>query len=347
MSAAAHIHSIATAVPEHRITQDEVVSRMSQRMPGGMPAKIEQVYAGAGIATRHIARPADAYMAPAHWPERNAIYLEEAEKLMARLAADALAEAEMTADMVDIIVCVSSTGIATPSIPTQMLKNHGFRDDIETVPLFGYGCAGGILGLQVARDLACARPDTIILLLCVELCSLAFRMGDFSKKGLVSTALFADGGSAMVISANGYGPRIGASVQKTWPDTRDMMGWDIDEAGLGLILARDIPSFVTREFAPIIDDFLDREGLERTGLRQPACHPGGRKVIEALERYFDHLDTGLCATRKVLNDYGNMSSPTVHFILKQLLESEPGEDRPLLMTALGPGFTGAIGLIHP
>ncbi|MEM1133036.1 MAG: type III polyketide synthase [Pseudomonadota bacterium] len=346
MTACAHIHSIATAVPEYPISQNEVVTRLSERMPGGMPAKLAGVYASAGIDNRHIAQPADAYMEPAQWPERNAIYLEEAERLIARLAEDALAVSGHNADKVDIIVCVSSTGIATPSIPTQMLKSQGFREDVETVPLFGYGCAGGVLGLQVARDLACARPDATILLFCVELCSLTFRMGDFSKKGIVSTALFADGGSAMVISAKDDGPRIGASAQKTWPNTRDMMGWDIDEAGLDLILARDIPSFVTREFAPVMDRFLEREGLNKAALRQPACHPGGRKVIEALERYFDHLDDGLPATRQVLRDYGNMSSPTVHFVLKQLLESE-SDDRPILLTALGPGFTGAVGLVHP
>lgn len=312
-----------------------------------MPRKLAGVYASAGIDNRHIAQSADSYMAPAEWPARNAVYLAEAQRLMARLAQDALDQSGHEADAVDIIVCVSSTGIATPSIPTQMLAAQGFRHDVETVPLFGYGCAGGILGMQVARDLACARPNAVILLICVELCSLAFRMGDFSKKGIVSTALFADGGSAMIISATGDGPRIGASAQKTWPDTREMMGWDIDQAGLGLILARDIPSFVTKEFVPIMAAFLEREGLDRAALRQPACHPGGRKVIEALEHYFDHLEDGLPATRNTLRHYGNMSSPTVHFVLKELLEADISDHRPLLLTALGPGFTGAVGLIHP
>lgn len=343
----AHIHAIATAVPSHQISQDEVVSRLAEQMPGGMPAKLAGVYASAGIDKRHIAQPADAYMAPAQWPERNAVYLEEAEQLMSRLATDVLSQSGHAADDVNIIVCVSSTGIATPSIPSQMLAKHGFCSDVETVPLFGYGCAGGVLGLQVARDLAVARPQAVIMLLCVELCSLAFRMGDFTKKGIVSTALFADGGSAMVISAAGDGPHIGATAQKTWPDTRAMMGWDIDEAGLGLILARDIPSFVTKEFSPVMDAFLQSQGLDKSALRQPACHPGGRKVIEALERYFDHLDNGLPATRSILRGYGNMSSPTVHFVMKDLLETGGHDDRPLLLTALGPGFTGALGLIYP
>lgn len=341
----AHIISLVTATPDHSISQQEVINRIGQSMGGEMPRHLQSIYNNSGIDTRYLAQPADDYMAPAKWPQRNATYLEKADILIRDLSAQALAKAAMSAADIDIIICVSSTGVATPSLPTQILHKSGFAASTQIIPLFGYGCAGGVLGMQVARDMAIARPSANILLLCVELCSLAFRMGDNSKKGIVSTALFADGGSAMVISATGKGPHIGDIAQKTWPDTRNMMGWDIDEAGLGLILARDIPSFVTREFAPVIDDFLSANNLTKSQLREPACHPGGAKVIDALESYFDHLPDGLPVTRQILRGHGNMSSPTVHFVLKQIMQSD--DDRPIIMTALGPGFTGAIGLVYP
>lgn len=341
----AHIISLVTATPDHSISQPEVVSRIGQSMGGEMPRHLQSIYNNSGIDTRYLAQPADDYMAPAEWPQRNAAYLEHADRLICDLSAKALSKAALSADDIDIIICVSSTGVATPSLPTQMLQKAGFRASTQIIPLFGYGCAGGVLGMQVARDMAIARTDANILLLCVELCSLAFRMGDNSKKGIVSTALFADGGSAMIISAKGEGPRIGNIAQKTWPNTRDMMGWDIDEAGLGLILARDIPSFVTREFAPVMDDFLSANNLTKSQLREPACHPGGAKVIDALEGYFDHLPDGLPLTREILRGHGNMSSPTVHFVLEHIMQAD--DDRPIIITALGPGFTGAVGLVHP
>lgn len=342
----AYILSLVTGVPEHAISQNEVVARLAQNMDGEMPRHLRSIYTNSGIDNRYLAQAADDYMAPAEWPQRNAAYLELADTLICDLATRALAKADMAAEQIDIIICVSSTGVATPSLPTQMLQKAGFSSETEIMPLFGYGCAGGVLGMQVARDIALARPNANILLLCVELCSLAFRMGDNSKKGIVSTALFADGGSAMVVAAKGDGPRIGATAQKTWANTRDMMGWDIDEAGLGLILARDIPSFVTREFAPVLDNFLSKQGITKADLREPACHPGGAKVIDALEGYFDHLPGGLPKTREILRGFGNMSSPTVHFVLEQILR-DASDNRPIVMTALGPGFTGAVGLIHP
>ncbi len=341
---AAKLNAIATAVPEFQISQADVLARMSQLAPGGIPARLHSIYDNAGIDKRHIVQPADAYMTGQDWTTRNQVYLRESKKLLVKVSADALEKAGLEADEIDTIVCVSTTGIATPSVPSQMIHEMKFRRDVMVVPLFGYGCAGGVMGLQVARDIVHANTARKVLLLTVELCSLAFRIGDLSKKGIVSTALFADGASACVISGQGDGPALGAFTQVTWPGTRDMMGWDIDKQGLGLVLARDIPSFVLREFSPVMDEFLQAQGLEKKNLSEPACHPGGRKVIESLESYFDHLPDGLPATRDILAHYGNMSAPTVHFVLqKLLLENGFG---PLLLTALGPGFTGALGIIE-
>ena len=340
----AKLNAIATAVPEFQISQTEVLDRMSAMADGGIPRRLHGIYQNAGIEKRHIVQDAGAYMSGQDWTARNRIYLEESEKLLARVTAEALGQAGLDAAEIDVIVCVSTTGIATPSVPSQMIAASGFRQDVLIVPLFGYGCAGGVMGLQVARDMVEADRHRKLLLLTVELCSLAFRAGDFSKKGIVSTALFADGASGCIVSAGGEGPALGAFTQVTWPDTREMMGWDVDEQGLGLVLARDIPSFVLREFSPVIDDFLAANSLARDRLGEPACHPGGRKVIESLESYFNHLPGGLPATRKVLSQYGNMSSPTVHFVMQELLAR--GDSGPLLLTALGPGFTGALGLLE-
>lgn len=340
----ARIQSIATALPQTRISQPEVRDFVAQATDKGLSPRIAAIYDSTGVESRAIAQPPEFYLGRADFPERNMVYLAEGQRLLEQAAKEALAEAGLEPGHIDVIVCVSSTGIATPSIASQMLAPMGFRADALTVPLFGYGCAGGVLGLQVAGDLVRADRSRRVLLLTVELCSLAFRFGDLTKKAIIASTLFADGASAVVLSAAGDGPALGAFAQHTWPDSRAMMGWDVDELGLGLILSRDLPSFVHSHFAPVVDGFLAREGLDKAALTEPACHPGGRKVIDALERCFAHLPAGLVETRAVLADHGNMSSPTVHFVLKRILAR--GETGPLLITALGPGFTGAMGIVH-
>ena len=338
------IQSIATGVPPFAITQHQVRDFVASALPAGLPPRIAAIYDSTGVNARAIVQPPEAYLGPADFPERNALYLAAGQQLLEQVTSDALDKAGLAPDQIDAIVCVSSTGIATPSIASQMLGPMGFRADVTCLPLFGYGCAGGVLGLQIAGDLVRAAPARRVLLLTMELCSLAFRFGDLTKKAIIASTLFADGASAIVLSTDGDGPALGQFAQHTWPGSRAMMGWDVDAMGLGLILSRDLPAFVASAFAPVVDGFLKSAGLSKAELTEPACHPGGRKVIDALEAYFDDLPDGLEATRSVLADHGNMSSPTVHFVLERILAK--GESGALLLTALGPGFTGAMGVLH-
>jgi alkylresorcinol/alkylpyrone synthase len=230
----------------------------------------------------------------------------------------------------------------TPSLPSRMIAKMGFAPTTRCVPLFGYGCAGGVIGLGVAADLYRACPDKPVLLVSLELCSLAYDHARMDKKDMVALALFADGCAAAVIGA-GPGPQLGAFASHVWPDTLDMMGWQIGDTGFDLVLARDIPVFVNSHFAPVCDDFIAKHGLTKADMAEPACHPGGGRVVDALADYLGH---DLAATRKVLRDHGNMSSPTVLFVLEALLAAGPIE-KPTLLTALGPGFVGAMGLLKP
>jgi alkylresorcinol/alkylpyrone synthase len=196
-----------------------------------------------------------------------------------------------------------------------------------------------VVGLSLAVDLCRDRP---VLLVCLELCSMAYDHAQMEKKDMVALALFADGCAAAVVG-KGEGPELAAFAQHVWPDSIDMMGWDIGDTGFDLVLARDIPAFVTSDFAPVADAFVAEQGLTKADLAEPACHPGGGRVVDALADYFDD---DLSATRAVLRDHGNMSSPTVLFVLKALMEAGPLKGMTLL-TALGPGFTGALGLVRP
>jgi alkylresorcinol/alkylpyrone synthase len=338
----AKLMSLGTAVPQHRVTQADVLAILAQAKGQALPPRMAEILGNTGISQRHIAMPPEYYFDARSWAKRAGVYEVVAAQIFEAAAMQALARTNLQAADIGQIVFVSTTGTMTPSLPSQMIAKMGFAPDTRCVPLFGYGCAGGVIGLGVAADLFRASPDKPVLLVSLELCSLAYDHARMDKKDMVALALFADGCAAAVIGA-GAGPQLGAFASHVWPDTLDMMGWQVGDTGFDLVLARDIPVFVNSHFAPVCDAFLAQQGLTKAGMAEPACHPGGGRVVDALSNYLGHnLDT----TRSVLRDHGNMSSPTVLFVLEALLGAGL-IIKPTLLTALGPGFVGAMGVLTP
>jgi alkylresorcinol/alkylpyrone synthase len=338
--------SLGTAVPPHHITQSQVLDILAQAKGKALPPRMAEILGNTGIDERHIAMPPEYYFTERSWPGRALVYEAAASQLFQDAAAQALERAGLRASDIGQIVFVSTTGSMTPSLPSRMIAAMGFAPDTRCVPLFGYGCAGGVIGMGVASDLFRAVPDKPVLLVSLELCSLAYDHSRLDKKDMVALALFADGCAAAVIGAGEAGvaaPELSAFTSHVWPDTLDMMGWEIGDTGFDLVLARDIPAFVNSHFAPACDAFLAGQGLAKADMAEPACHPGGGRVVDALAEYFGD---DLLVTRDVLRGHGNMSSPTVLFVLETLLAAGP-MSKPLLMTALGPGFVGAMGLLRP
>lgn len=336
----AQLISTATAVPANILLQRDVAQAAGEIFGPRFREfdRMAKVFDSAGIHKRHAARPIEWFLEPRGWPERTAVYLETACDLFVEAAEKALDEAGLSAGDVDTVVTVSSTGIATPSIEARVAGRLGFRQDIERVPVFGLGCAGGVSGFAIAARLAQARPGTNVLLVAVELCTLSFRLDEMTKANIVATALFGDGAAACILRAGEGGlADIEAAGQHTWPDTLDIMGWSVDPQGFGVIFDRSIPHFAEAQMAPAVSGILARNGLQSSDIDRYACHPGGIKVVEALERAFS-LDQGsLDIERDVLADYGNMSAPTALFVLDRLRRR--GLPHRSLLTAMGPGFS--------
>ena len=334
--------ALGTAVPPHLITQAQVLEILAQAKGMALAPRMAEILGNTGIEQRHIAMPPKYYFGARGWADRAAVYEETSAILFQAAAGQAFERAGLTAADIGQIVFVSTTGTMTPSLPSRMIAAMGFAPDTRCVPLFGYGCAGGVIGLGVAADLFRASADKPVLLVSLELCSIAYDHARMDKKDMVALALFADGCAAAVIGA-GDGPELSAFASHVWPDTLEMMGWEIGNTGFDLVLARDIPLFVNSHFAPVCDTFIAKQGLAKSDLGEPACHPGGGRVVDALADYFgDRLE----ATRSVLRQNGNMSSPTVLFVLEALFAAGP-ITKPTLLTALGPGFVGAMGLLRP
>jgi alkylresorcinol/alkylpyrone synthase len=339
------LRSLATAVPQHRVSQSDIVG-MTTLAFDREHSEIERmipVFGNAGIDTRYFCMPGEWYLAPHGWVERSRLYVEHAVELLAEVALRCLAGAECGVEDVDAIVTVSTTGICTPSLDALLIERLGLRRDTQRLPLFGLGCAGGVIGLSRAAEMAAVRPGRRVLLLVVELCSLTFRFGDQSKSNIVAAALFGDGAAGLLLNGAGDGPILGDSGEHTWPDSLDVMGWQIEEDGLGVLFSRDIPLLVRREFRTAVDAFLACRQLRWQDLAGFICHPGGAKVMDALEDALGSPATMLTA-REVLRDFGNMSAVTVLFVLERMLrDRRPGR---YLMSALGPGFTAGFQLMQ-
>ena len=333
--------ALQTAVPAHVLRQD-VVADIARTLFGGR-TNIERmlpVFENSGIERRYSCVPPEWYLTEHGWKDRNAIFIENAVALFERVALACLSEAGLAPDDIDAIVSVSTTGIATPSLDALIVERMHLRRDINRLPIFGFGCAGGVLGLARAGALAKASPGTKILLLCVELCALTFRKNDVSKSNIVATALFGDGAAGAIISTVGDGPRFGPSGEYTWPSSLGVMGWDIEEDGLKAIFSKSIPTLVEEEFGTVLLDFLARHELGLSDIDAFACHPGGAKVLSALERALRLDEGGLTHSRDVLRLYGNMSAVTVLFVLERMHIRE--QHRRTLLSTLGPGFTAAF-----
>lgn len=332
--------SVATAVPPYGIAQRDVAAAAHRAFGArfGDYERLAQVFETSGIRQRYAVRPLEWYFGPLGWPERSAAYLQGGVDLFVDAATRALDAAGILASEVDTVVTVSSTGIATPSLEARAAQRMGFRPDIERVPVFGLGCAGGVCGLSIAARLAQSRPGSVVLLVAVELCSLAFRMDTLTKANIVATALFGDGAGACLLRAGEAGTAaIEMSGQHMWPDTLDIMGWSIDAEGFGVIFDRAIPPFAEAHMQPAISAILARSGLALSDVDRLAFHPGGKKVVTALERAFALSPGTLDHERDILTEYGNMSAPTALFVLDRLIaEGLPGRT---LLTAMGPGFT--------
>ncbi|HXC91439.1 MAG TPA: 3-oxoacyl-[acyl-carrier-protein] synthase III C-terminal domain-containing protein [Stellaceae bacterium] len=342
MPAAPRLLSLATAVPPYRLDQRDVIRRVEALFEGAPSlARLLLVFANAGIRARYSCVPIEWYDRPHGWPERNETYVAGALDLLERTTLSLLDRAGIGREQVDAVVTVSTTGIATPSLDALLIERMRLRPDVRRLPIFGLGCAGGVIGLARAAAQALAAPGETVLFLVVELCALSFRRDDWSKSNIVATALFGDGAAGALLSTGGRGPTIAASGEHTWPGSLDIMGWEVADDGLRAVFSRDIPQLVATQLRGATDAFLARHGLAIEDVDRFVCHPGGAKVVDALEEAFGLGPGALAGARDVLRDYGNMSAATVMFALEQMLATAQHWNR-ALMNALGPGFTAGF-----
>jgi alkylresorcinol/alkylpyrone synthase len=338
--------AVASVVPPYPLEQDAVIERVRRLFgPSADLDRLLPVFVNAGIRRRFSCVPIEWYDERHGWADRNRVYLDAALDLLETATQTALRRAGRDKDAIGSIVVVSSTGIATPSLDALLVDRMRLRPTMRRLPIFGLGCVGGVIGLSRAAGEAMLLPGETVLFLVVELCALSFRRDDLSKSNLVATALFGDGAAAALLTVGDRGLAIRATGEHTWPQSLEVMGWEIADDGLRAVMSRDIPHLVATRLRVAAVEFLARNGLRLDDIDRFVCHPGGAKVLAALERAFalprDALEDG----HWVLREYGNMSAATVMFQLEWLFGGKCGAPRPwrrALVSALGPGFTAGF-----
>jgi alkylresorcinol/alkylpyrone synthase len=306
MSVRPRLRALETAVPPYVLDQKDVAVRAANLFRGRKDIdRLMPVFENTGIERRYSCVPIEWYSEPHGWKDRNELYIVHSLDLFERIAEACLKTAGLDRHDIGAIVTVSTTGIATPSLDALLVERLGLRRDIVRLPIFGLGCAGSVLGMARAATLAKAIPGTNVLFLVVELCALTFRKDDVGKSNIVATALFGDGAAGAILSTDGDGAEIGATGEYTWPNSLDIMGWEIEEDGLKARFATSIPGLVAGDFRKIANDFARKNDIDLKDIDAFACHPGGAKVLDALEDSLSLQRGALEDSRAVLRDYGN------------------------------------------
>ncbi|GJM16760.1 MAG: putative chalcone synthase [Thermodesulfobacteriota bacterium] len=305
------------------------------------------------IETRHFVHPRNWFDAPKNFVERSESFLKNSIQLSKSAINDCLEKADADLNDIDHIIFVTSTGISTPSLDAHLVNELKIDTHIKRTPIWGLGCVGGAVGLTRAMEYTMAFPKSAVLVIALEICSHAFHREDYSKSNIVSLALFSDGAAASIVSGDKH--RLSKSsnislinsLSTTYYDSLGVMGWDIVDDGFKAIFSKDIPTIVRNEVKSNIEELLSANNLSISDLKQFAVHPGGAKVLMEYEGSLGLPQGTFRHSRKVLKEHGNMSSPTVLYVLMEIMDEKdfkPGEYG--IISALGPGFSSEIILFE-
>lgn len=345
--------SSATATPEFAYTQDETQAFVKCFFDGHIPhlERLLQVFDHGQIDYRYLSAPLEWFEAKPTFEDRNNRYIETAVSLGTQVIKDCLSspfflKQKVGVEAIDAIFFVSTTGLATPSIDVRLINKLGFRHNVKRIPLWGLGCAGGTAGLSRAADYCRAYPEASVLILCLECCSLTFQSDNHSKSQLIGTALFSDGAACLCVCGD-KSPLLAASKTKVLlslgesgsfllPESEDVMGWTIKNDGMHVVFAKSIPLLVDTWLKEAINSWLEERG--QVFPQKIIAHPGGKKVLDSLETAFNMNSDQLIHSRTTLRNYGNMSSPTVLFVLNKVMKEMEDEESDGLMLSMGPGF---------
>ena len=347
--------SVAPVLPERSYSQTEITAALLSLITPDpqRQAVMRRIHASSGVQSRSLVMPLERYSSIASFQESNDFFIAEGTTLAERALTGALCAAGLEPADVDFLLFTSVTGIAAPSIDAQLVQRLGLRSDVKRLPSFGLGCVAGAAGIARVHDYLAGHPGEVAVLLSVELCSLTVQARDDSMANIVASGLFGDGAAAVIMVGDERakelglaGPDVVDTRSRIYPDTADVIGWDIGGTGFRIVLSAGVPDVIDRNFAGDAEGLLAAHGLTTQDVGAWAAHPGGPKVLESFSRALDLPAGALDASWDSLAKVGNLSSAAVLHVLAELMDAHPAPGTNGLLFALGPGVTSELVLLR-
>jgi alkylresorcinol/alkylpyrone synthase len=338
-------------LPEHYYDQETLLAAFREQWAQRYfnLDRLEKLHRNVLVGGRHLALPMEEYPKIETWGQANDHWIRVAEELGARAVSEALERAGIGIGEVDALYFTTVTGVATPSIDARLMNRLPLPSQVKRVPIFGLGCLAGAAGVARAADYLKGHPGDVAVLLSVELCSLTLQRDDLSVENLIGSGLFGDGAAAAVLvgaERETEGPRVISSCSSFYPDSEHVMGWDVSERGFKIVLSAEVPEMVRRFLRRDVDAFLAEHELQRKDMAVWISHPGGPKVLEAMQEALELPEGSLESAWRTLREVGNLSSTSVLLVLQATLESPPSPGSWGLMSAMGPGFCAELVLLR-
>lgn len=338
------IVAVTKSLPQYSRNTKDILPFVEQWLHGQdvrFQRKVLKIFEGAAVDKRYsIMSPEEVFEATS-FEDKNNVFIREVKKLGRTVLQRALDKSGWSADSLDYIITVSCTGIMIPSLDAYLINDLDLRKDIVRLPVTEMGCAAGVSGLIYASNFLRSNPGKRAAIVAVESPTATFQLNDYSMANMVSAAIFGDGAACVLVSSekDAKGPRIVGEEMYHFPDATQMMGFDLTNSGLKMILDPLVPQVISEHFPKIIHPFLKRNGSSIENVDHLIFHPGGKKIVETVEQLFGTLGKNLEDTRETLRLYGNMSSATVLYVLERFMEKDiPLGDQGLLLS-FGPGFS--------
>ena len=310
--------------------------------------KVKKIFEGANVDKRYsIMDPAEVFSLYS-FEQRNAIYAREMIVLGEKVLKKTLDKANWQPETIDYIITVSCTGIMIPSLDAYLINKLNLRQDIVRLPVTEMGCVGGVSGIIYAKNFLKANPNKRAVVIAVESPTATFQLDDYSMANIVSAAIFGDGAACVLLSSyeNEVGPTIVDEAMYHFYDKENMMGFELTNNGLKMILDIEVPDTIEEHFPAIIHPFLERNSLKIEDIDHLIFHPGGKKIVNLVEGLFSDLGKNINDTKEVLRLYGNMSSATVLYVLERIMANKPKDGDKGVMLSFGPGFTAQRVLLE-
>jgi alkylresorcinol/alkylpyrone synthase len=350
------IVSVAPALPVHRHDQADITEMFADLVlaSGERRALLERLHASAGVRQRYLALPLEEYARLDGFGAANDTFIEAGTELAERAVSGALAAVGLTGADVDVVMATSVTGIAAPSMDARLVPRLGLRTDVKRIPVFGLGCVAGAAGIARLHDYLLGHPDEVAVLLSVELCSLTVQRDDSSTANLVASGLFGDGAAAVVLAGSRRaralglpGPDVVTTRSRFYPDTERVMGWDVGGTGFRIVLAASVADVVEAHLGDDMKAFLAQADLAVADVARWVAHPGGPKVLQAVQRALDLPESALRHAWESLAAVGNLSSSSVlHVLAATLGDAPPDPGSHGVLMAMGPGFCAELVLLR-